>query len=246
VTPSGLRVEHLDHPLGIHTSAPRFSWRLPAHTVRQKAYRIRTTNGWDTGQAGCERSLLIPYGGPVLRSAERITWQVKVWTDRGESDWSAPAWFEMGLLSAGDWTAPWIEPSAPLVRTTFAGRPTRLYVTARGVYEAFLNGERVGDAELTPGFTQYDSRLQVQTYDIGGLVRDGSNVLAIVLTEHEPVPARRGPGLPDGRAERLGRLGRRGGHRAVGALSPVRRRADPRRDVARDAGLDGPHRADGP
>jgi alpha-L-rhamnosidase len=127
VTPYGLRVEHLDHPLGIRSS-PRLSWRVPTW---QKAYRIRTDNGWDTGPVEDERCLLIPYEGPVLRSAERVTWQVKTWTDRGESDWSAPGWFEMGLLSPGDWTARWIEPAAPLVRTTFAGRPTRLHHRAR-------------------------------------------------------------------------------------------------------------------
>ncbi|MFI7542314.1 family 78 glycoside hydrolase catalytic domain [Actinoplanes sp. NPDC049599] len=180
MSPYGLRVEHLDHPLGIHTRAPRLSWRLPA---RQLAYRIRTDNGWDTGRVAGEQSLLIPYEGPALRSAERVTWQVKVWTERGEGDWSAPGWFEMGLLSASDWTADWIEPELPLARTTFTGHPTRLHLTAHGVYEAFVNGVRVGDAELTPGFTQYTTRLQVQTYDIGGLVRDGENVLAVVLSD---------------------------------------------------------------
>jgi alpha-L-rhamnosidase len=183
VIPRGLRVEHLDCPLGLHTSAPRFSWRLPDGVAGQEAYRIRTSNGWDSGRVAGERSLLVAYDGPELRSAERVTWQAKVWTDQGQSDWSEPGWFEMGLLSPRDWTARWVEPSEPLVRTTFTGRTTRLYLTAHGIYEAFVNGIRVGGGELTPGFTQYASRLQVQTYDIGGLVRDGSNVLAIVLTD---------------------------------------------------------------
>nr|BFE70593.1 hypothetical protein GCM10020092_038940 [Actinoplanes digitatis] len=182
MTPYGLRVEHLDHPLGILTAAPRLSWRLPPGATGQRAYRIRTGNGWDTGPVVGSRSLLVGYEGPALRSAERVTWQVKVWTDRGESDWSAPGWFETGLLHAGDWRQDWIEPGAPLLRTAFTGRPTRLYLTAHGVYEAFVNGERVGDAELTPGFTQYRSRLQVQTYDIAALVRPGENVLAVVLS----------------------------------------------------------------
>jgi alpha-L-rhamnosidase len=167
VIPCGLRVEHLDHPLGIHTAAPRFSWRLPEGVARLEAYRIRTSNGWDTGRVDSDRSLLIAYDGPELRSAERVTWQVRAWP----CDWSEPAWFEMGLLSPDDWTTRWIEPSAPLVRTTFTGRPSRLYLTAHGIYEAFVNGVRVGDAELAPGFTQYRTRLQVQTYDIADLVR---------------------------------------------------------------------------
>ena len=60
-------------------------------------------------------------------------------------------------------------PAALLRREFDVDRPVvsaRLHATAHGIYEAFLNGERVGDAELTPGFTQYDARLQVQTYDV--------------------------------------------------------------------------------
>jgi len=59
VIPYGLRVEHLDYPLGIHTAVPRFSWRLPDGVARQEAYRIRTSNGWDTGRVDGDRSLLI-------------------------------------------------------------------------------------------------------------------------------------------------------------------------------------------
>jgi alpha-L-rhamnosidase len=183
VTPYALRVEHLEQPLGLYTTAPRLSWRLPVGVREQRAYRIRTDNGWDTGGVDGAPSVLVTYEGPALRSAERVSWQVKVWTDAGESDWSEPARFEMGLLSPDDWTARWIEPAEPLLRTTFTGRPTRLHLTAHGIYEAFVNGERVGDAELTPGFTQYASRLQVQTYDIAPLVLHGENVLAVILSD---------------------------------------------------------------
>jgi alpha-L-rhamnosidase len=190
------RVEHLDHPLGIHTRSPRFSWRLPAGATRQEAYRIRTSNGWDTGRVDSDRSLLVPYEGPPLRSAERVTWQVHTWTDKG-GNWSEHAWFEMGLLHADDWTARWIGPReddvpppgerpAHLLRTPFTvdgAGPARLYITAHGLYEAFLNGTRVGDAELTPGYTQYASRLQVQAYDVTDLVRPGANVLGVVLAD---------------------------------------------------------------
>ncbi|WP_314220444.1 family 78 glycoside hydrolase catalytic domain [Streptomyces zaehneri] len=76
---------------------------------------------------------------------------------------------------------------APLLRTAFtAGSPVRrarLYATAQGLYEVFLNGERVGDAELTPGFTQYDVRLQVQAYDVTALLREGENALGAVLSD---------------------------------------------------------------
>ena len=53
----------------------------------------------------------------------------------------------------------------------------RVYASARGVYELRLNGKRVGDAELAPGWTAYDKRIDYQTYDVTDLVRSGSNVL---------------------------------------------------------------------
>jgi alpha-L-rhamnosidase len=194
----GLRIEHLDEPLGLLTRSPRMSWRLPTGAGLQLAYRIRTDNGWDTGWVGDHHHVLVPYAGPELRSAQRVTWRVQVDTDLGRSDWSEPAWFETGLLDAEDWTAGWIEPGrmpegpagqrpATLLRVGFdVARPVvsaRLYATAHGVYEAFVNGHRAGDAELAPGFTQYDSRLQVAAIDVTDAVRPGANALGVILAD---------------------------------------------------------------
>ena len=196
--PSGLRVEHLDDALGIRTTAPRLSWRLPVGAREQRAYRITADNGWDSGWVESARSLLVPYAGPPLSSSQRVEWRVAVRTDLGESPASEPCWFETGLLWTEDWQASWVEPGqmpdgtagerpAALLRFAFAiDRPVvsaRLHATAQGIYEAFLNGERVGDAELTPGWTQYDARLQVQTYDVTAAVREGSNALGVVLAD---------------------------------------------------------------
>jgi alpha-L-rhamnosidase len=57
----------------------------------------------------------------------------------------------------------------------------RLYSTAHGIYEAFLNGRRVGDQVLTPGWTAYAERLRYQTYDVTELVREGANELEVLL-----------------------------------------------------------------
>jgi alpha-L-rhamnosidase len=196
--PWGLRVEHLDDALGIRTTAPRLSWRLPEGARQQTAYRITADNGWDSGWVDSGQSLLVPYAGPPLASSQRVEWQVRVRTDAGESPESAPACFETGLLWEEDWTASWIEPGtmpdgppghrpAALLRLEFdVGRPVvaaRLHATAQGLYEATLNAERVGDAELTPGYTQYDARLQVQTFDVTASVRAGRNALGVVLAD---------------------------------------------------------------
>jgi alpha-L-rhamnosidase len=196
--PHALRVEHLDQPLGIRTTAPRLSWRLPDGARQQKAYRITADNGWDSGWVESDRSLLVSYSGPPLGSGQRVEWRVALQTDLGESAVSAAGWFETGLLWTDDWAVSWVEPgrmpdgapgerAASLLRFEFdVDRPVvsaRLHATAQGVYEAFVNSTRVGDAELTPGYTQYDERLQVQTHDVTDTVTLGRNAIGVVLAD---------------------------------------------------------------
>jgi alpha-L-rhamnosidase len=95
------------------------------------------------------------------------------------------------------WSAQWVEPVEQDTGRT-VHRPAyflaggfavadvvkaELRITARGLYEAFVNGTRVGDRELTPGFTAYRKRIQVQTYDVTDLVTDGDNVLGALLSD---------------------------------------------------------------
>ncbi len=194
--PWDLRVEHLDEPFGIDVVRPRVSWKLPVAATRQVAYRV-IAGAWDSGRVESDQSVLVEYDGPPLTSRARVEWRVQVWTDLGPSEWSDPVTCELGLLGADEWSARWIAPvgtgeeaglrGAPLLRRRFTladrGAVARVYATAHGVYELFLNGVRVGDQELTPGFTSYRSRLQVQTYDVGPLLRDGENELLAVVSD---------------------------------------------------------------
>ncbi|WP_406108032.1 family 78 glycoside hydrolase catalytic domain [Micromonospora globbae] len=163
---------------------------------------------WDTGRRSSGDGLLVPWDGPALRSATRYHWRVRVWDETGAQAGAAQSWFETGLLHRDDWTAVWIGrdpallphvdppadedlPSPPLaspplyLRREFhlARQPVRarLYATARGVYEPRLNGARVGDVELAPGWTEYHRRLQYQTYDVTDLLRPGANVVAAIV-----------------------------------------------------------------
>ena len=196
--PSGLRVEHLRAPLGLGERRPRLSWRLPSGVTGQHAYRVRLGSGADSGWVTSDRSVLVGWPFAPLGSRERVTWQVRVRTDQGESAWSPPAEFETGLLGAADWTASWIRPAetagpaAPrrpayeLRGVITLAKPVasaRLYATAHGIYETFLGGRRVGDLELTPGFTQYDKRLQVQAYDVTGMLAEGPNEFTARLSD---------------------------------------------------------------
>jgi len=179
-----------------------------ARSTVQSAYRVRVgspegaTDVWDSGRVASARQtdIALPATLP-LRPATRYYWQAKIWDGTGtESEWSAPAWFETGLAS-GDWAdAKWIAHrppapvgteqsittgSLPLFRrvVTLAKPPksARLYASAHGIYQFSLNGQKVGDQFLAPGWTDYSKRLQVQTYDVTSLLRTGANALGVAL-----------------------------------------------------------------
>ncbi|HEY6329155.1 MAG TPA: glycoside hydrolase family 78 protein [Blastocatellia bacterium] len=202
-----LRTEYKENPLGIDTAKPRMSWQIveTGRGVIQSAYQIRVMSNerggaagsvWDSGKVVSDGSIQRPYEGPPLRSGQRYSWQVKIWDGNGTpSDWSQPAWWEMGLLSASDWLAKWIEPEmqgdqskagpAPMLRREFklSGpiERARAYITCHGLYEMELNGQRVGDYLFTPGWTSYTKRLQYQTYDVTSLLRTGDNAVGVIL-----------------------------------------------------------------
>ena len=199
--------EYRTNPLGIDVIAPRFSWQLESDRrgARQTAYQILAASNpdllkekadlWDSGRQDADRSVLVPYEGPPLRSRQRVYWQVKVWDERCEVSESEPAWFELGLLGRSDWQASWVGAAlrggarttvpVPFLRKTFrllgAVASARLYVTALGVYECSLNGETVGEDVFTPGWTEYRKRVQYGVYDVSGLLREGDNALGAML-----------------------------------------------------------------
>ena len=203
-----LRTDGKEHPLGLGNRTPRFSWQLRSDLrgTRQGAWQVRVARTeaglakgrglvWDSGRVASDASILRPYGGPALESGGRYVWQVQVWDQANRaSGWSAPASFEMGLLAPSDWSASWIEPDlkesgesppAPMLRRAFTLekpiRTARAYVTSHGLYELRLNGQRVGDQVLTPGWTSYATRLQYQAYDVTSLLRRGPNVVGAIL-----------------------------------------------------------------
>ncbi len=205
----GLRVEYLTNPIGIDVVQPRLSWRIAStrRNTMQMAYQLQVatsevnlTRGanllWDSGKVASDASVFVDYAGPPPVSRTRYYWRVRVWdTKGGVSPWSSTAFWETGLLQPADWTAQWIGspptptdslPSpSPLLRRAFRVddrvRSARLYVTSLGLYELYLNGQRVGDLLFTPGWTSYRRRLQYQTYDVTPLLRPGANVVGAML-----------------------------------------------------------------
>ncbi|MBK3577882.1 glycoside hydrolase family 78 protein [Streptomyces sp. MBT65] len=219
---TSLTFEHHREPLGIGESAPRLSWRTltDAEDWRQTAHQVEITapDGTivtDTGRVQSTESVLVPWPGPHLGSRERVGVRVRVWGDPEDdpSPWSEPAYAETGLLEPADWTALPVTPDldtpteeplpAALLRRDFTltGRiaSARLYITAYGVHEAEINGERVGDHVMAPGWTSYQHRLRYQTFDVTPLLRTGENTIGALL----------------GEGWYTGRLGFHGGRRAI-------------------------------
>src|SRR5215211_6870633 len=165
---------------------------------------------WDSGRVESGRTVGIEYGGKALGSGSHCVWKVRAWDGADNpSPYGGPAVFETGLLERQDWKGTWIsagkgpagdmEPPSgeeyddlgdgfapsPYLRKEFRlerpVRRARMYTTARGVYDLYLNGNRVGKDVLAPGWTDYDRRVQYQTYDVTPLLTDGPNALGAVL-----------------------------------------------------------------
>jgi alpha-L-rhamnosidase len=208
VTVKNLLTENLSNPIGLDIAQPRFTWQLQSdkRNVLQTAYEIRLAASledvargknllWSSGKVVSEQSVLVDYAGGALQSGTRYFWQVRVWDNQSTtpSVWSAAAQFQMAFLTASDWKAQWITPNfpedstrpSPLLRKTFSlskkVKSATAYITAHGLYEAHLNGKRIGDAYLTPGWTTYKKRLQYQVYDVTNLVQDGKNAVGAML-----------------------------------------------------------------
>ena len=196
-----LRCEYKENPLGIDVREPRLSWQLQSNCkgAMQVAYRIQVAEDnaftvlvWDTGKMETDQCVHIIYGGEPLRSQTRYYYRVRVWDNRGrETDWSASAWWETAMLDKSVWKALWITydgeqtEGCPFLRTTFICRgrvaEARIYATSLGLYELRLNGSKVGEALLTPGWTSYNKRLQYQTYDVTGNIYEERNALGAIL-----------------------------------------------------------------
>ena len=205
ITVKNLTAEHKKDPIGIDILTPRLSWKIygTGNDIMQTFYSIRVSTDqkfssgkmvWQSGKTKSEESILVPYNGPALKSGTRYFWQVMIWDNKGrESKWSETALFEMGLLDASEWKAKWIEmkgdtnrysPSPHFRKDFTVGKNIQkavAYVTSHGFYELHINGKKVGEQVLTPGWTSYGKRLQYQVYDVTSQVIKGNNTIGAFL-----------------------------------------------------------------
>lgn len=208
-----LRCEMRNDPEGIDVTQPRLSWEITSEqrNVQQTAYHIIVASSeeklkknegdlWNSGKVASSQSIHISYNGKPLQSRASAYWKVRVWTNKGESEWSAGAHWSIGLLKAADWTAQWIgmdkafpwdsvtqfsRLSARYYRKEFNARKqvqqAKVYVSGLGLYELYINGEKIGDEVLMPGPTDYRQSCFYNTFDVTSQVQQGKNAIAAVV-----------------------------------------------------------------
>jgi hypothetical protein len=205
--PVGLRCDGGSEPLAVAETAPQLSWRLDAsspalHDVRQTAYRIEVMPGgtpreahqqilWDSGVVKSAATSGIVYAGPTLRPGHAYAWHVEVWDEQNHaSGWSdeahwtqAPGWHAHWIAAHPDDSAE--DEPMPLFRKAFtvSHRVARamLYASGLGQDELRINGRKIGNDELTPGWSDYRKTVYYDAYDVTALLREGPNALGVML-----------------------------------------------------------------
>ncbi|MGO8696335.1 MAG: family 78 glycoside hydrolase catalytic domain [Limisphaerales bacterium] len=204
VQPAELKCGYAANPLGVDEPHPRLLWRLESRHrgARQAAYQVLVATSrealnrddgdlWDSGKTASDDTLNIVYAGKPLTSSRQVFWKVRVWDANGKvSAWSKPAAWTMGILQASDWQARWIgaqDTNIPsiLLRREFNVKPglrrAQVNVCGLGQYEMTLNGKRIGDDYLSPGWTKYNKTCLYDTRDITANLRAGKNAAGFEL-----------------------------------------------------------------
>lgn len=211
--PVNLRCEHMERPLGIDRLSPRFSWSLKdkRNGAKQTAYQIMVgkdslalLNGrniiWKEHNLG--EQMLTIYTGKALEPCTRYYWSVTVWDKDKKKSESVISSFETGLLTQANWKGTFISDGKDiesretpyfrkLISLNKEIKSARAYIVAAGLYELSINGEKVGNHFLDPAFTDYSKRLLYVTYDVTNLLRQGKNVIGVILGNgwynHQPM-----------------------------------------------------------
>ena len=204
------KVTHLrcnDEANVIGINRPIFSWWLESDNrfVEQFRYHIQAALDpefqeiiWDI-QRHTSETTGIEYTGPKLESKTRYYVRVQSWiTADILTDWSEPIFFETTIMDSSEWTAKWIRPFVveehgnknyrrPFIAEKRFDLPARavkarLYISALGVYSAQLNGRKVSEDYFRPGFTDYNYRIQFQSYDVSDMLNQ-ENTLKVTVAE---------------------------------------------------------------
>ncbi len=201
---TGLQSDHLETPIGIDNPNPRLSWKMEDSRpgAKQVSYRVlldkdsmKVVNGnadiWDTGKIN-SGDRLITYAGKQLESFTKYYWKVIGGDLENKEVVSPVSSFETGMMDIKNWQGSWIgdgqdvnyEP-APYFRKKFTTgkkiKSARAYIAVGGLYELYINGEKIGNHRLDPLYTRFDRRNLYVTYDVTGQLRNGDNAIGVLL-----------------------------------------------------------------
>ena len=201
--PVNLRCEYLVKTVGVD-AIPRLSWMIDDSRfgANQQAYRIMISTDssalssgksdiWDSEKVVSDQ-MLVTYKGKPLKGFTRYFWSVAVWDKDGNKSPAAVSSFETGMMGMGNWKGSWISDDngiqvkeAPYFRKEFEVKrkikSARAYIAAGGLYELYLNGEKVGNHRLDPMYTRFDRRTLYVSYDVTSQVRNGRNAAGVLL-----------------------------------------------------------------
>jgi alpha-L-rhamnosidase len=193
-----LRLEQVEAGAVVGVATPRLSWVLETRDVdwRSDRYEVEfrdAAGAASVATVSSAESVLVDWPLPPLESRQHGAVRVRVGSGERWTGWSDVEAIEVGMLRPSDWSAEFVSPvslggledGAPLVFTEFTLDElpvrARLYATAHGVYEASINGARIGDDVLAPGWTAYEKRLRYQAYDVRAGLRRGTNSLSALI-----------------------------------------------------------------
>lgn len=189
-----LRTNHIENPIGYALGTPSLSWIVSeAKGKKSIGANVQVSRSkdfadlcYESGRTAEADSLNFPL--PIdLEEGVRYYWRVQVWDDAGDEAVSEAAFFETAVtMNCAAWIrAPFDQSIHPLFRKSFSlsekPEKARLYITGLGLYEAYLNGEKVGAEYLTPYCNDYNLWVQYQTYDVTDVLQAGENAVGVML-----------------------------------------------------------------
>lgn len=180
--------------------AKQTAYRLIVGTNSEKVNNIvgnTPTSGsfngisWDTGVVKSDIQL-ITYAGANLEPFTRYYWKVIIWNEEGNENSSDIQTFETGMVDMSNWSGNWISDGrdinykpAPYFRKKFNSKKeiesARAYIAVAGLYELYINGEKIGNQRLDPMYTRFDRRNLYVTHDVTSQLQKGENAIGVIL-----------------------------------------------------------------
>ncbi len=193
---ANVKTEYLTNPTGIDFRFPRITWEIQG-AEKQSAFQITAkTDRGEKFDSGKIQSSEMTFKMPEFPMKSKVVYNLTVWDENDNKGETVQAFYEMGLAKK-DWKAKWITTEkdinpeelqpASYFKQEFdlteedVRKKCRLYATAHGCYQLKINDTVIEEFLFAPGVSQYDKRLQYQTYDIARYLKPGKNSIQVSL-----------------------------------------------------------------